>query len=469
MVNMRSEFPTSATKLSPNLLLLVLAAIGLIRAAPLYVWFNDFAQDNDAYVALAEGWAASGTYGRLPNPQASPDQVHPTAYRPPLYPLALSFLTRHELATASDNSTIVVSRLSTFAVAVLHWILGVATCVMTIRIANALQANIYLSVLSGFLVAIDPILVRQSTLVMTETLATFLSTAFLAWWACGNRSHSSSYLLGGFLMGLSILCRPTAAIWFVFLLAWLVISRLRQRIAPPWIGIAALSVATVLTLAPWIVRNQLQFGKPIWATTHGGYTLVLANNPVMYEHFAKGNFCRNWDEPRFHALWTKFPQDDPADESFWNGVAPTAPAPTNNQGMSEIEQDKLASSGAIATIRRHPYFFIESIFIRIGWLWAFWPAKNQSSLTQQIVIGAWYGGVFLTLLAASVYTLLYRRTQSKFNWQLIMPGLLLVMALTAVHSVYWSNMRMRSVAMPLVYVCLVTAIAATRKEVAGER
>ena len=49
-----------------------------------------------------------------------------------------------------------------------------------------------------------------------------------------------------------------------------------------------LGMATVLTLAPWAWRNARVLGEPVWTTTHGGYTLALANNPVYYSDVLEG-------------------------------------------------------------------------------------------------------------------------------------------------------------------------------------
>ena len=46
---------------------------------------------------------------------------------------------------------------------------------------------------------------------------------------------------------------------------------------------ALLVLSLVLVLSPWMVRNTLVLGEPVWTTTHGGYTLALANNPVYYD------------------------------------------------------------------------------------------------------------------------------------------------------------------------------------------
>ena len=47
-------------------------------------------------------------------------------------------------------------------------------------------------------------------------------------------------------------------------------------------------------LAPWAVRNALVLGEPVWTTTHGGYTLALANNEVYYRDVLGGSPGQVW-------------------------------------------------------------------------------------------------------------------------------------------------------------------------------
>ena len=55
-----------------------------------------------------------------------------------------------------------------------------------------------------------------------------------------------------------------------------------------------LGITILLVLSPWLIRNVLLFGEPIWTTTHGGYTLALANNPVYYDDVLHGPSGRVW-------------------------------------------------------------------------------------------------------------------------------------------------------------------------------
>ena len=191
--------------------------------------------DPDAYRRIAENLLADGTFSmdepderpepsssvRTPNPEKAPWKT-PTAYRPPLYPVVLSNL------AAGDGMQISLAK-----VAGLQLLLGVGTVWLTWATARRLQigncklqiANVgdggpapaagwshptIMPLVAGVIVACDPILLNQSALVMTETLAAFL--AILALWCLarfdGQRSWFNAGLAGG-AMGLAVLCRPT--------------------------------------------------------------------------------------------------------------------------------------------------------------------------------------------------------------------------------------------------------------------
>ena len=147
--------------------------------------------------------------------------------------------------------------------------------------------------LAGLLVACDPILLNQQTLVMTETLAAFL--AILALWCLarfdGSRSWFNAALAGG-AIGLAVLCRPTflavAGAGRAWHAGWSAVDpdfrfqisdfRLAADVGWRLLNLAAFGVAAAAVISPWAIRNYRVFGKPIVTTTHGGYTLYLANN-----------------------------------------------------------------------------------------------------------------------------------------------------------------------------------------------
>ncbi|MCE5269254.1 MAG: hypothetical protein LLG00_15360, partial [Planctomycetaceae bacterium] len=113
--------------------------------------------DIDGYRRLAENVVRHGTFG---------DGEVPTAFRPPLYPLMLT-----PCVALGDHSRI--------ATGLLHLTLGIGTVAMVLLLSARWGLGRRATVLAGLLVACDPILLRWSTQLMTETLATFLAVAGL--------------------------------------------------------------------------------------------------------------------------------------------------------------------------------------------------------------------------------------------------------------------------------------------------
>lgn len=382
------------------------ALIAGIRFGTLWLGRDSLYMDPDAYRALATTWRETGTYGRS-DPAGTPV---PTAYRPPLYPWVLSWFP----ATFGKET-------ERWWVLGLHGILGIATCMATFAIGKRLGLPYTACWLATFWVACDPILLRQSTLIMTETLATFLGT-ILWWWWLNDDEHvrdcwDAKSLALGLGMGVAVLCRPTALAWIAL---WWFGALMEKR----WRWVATCALGLVIAIAPWSVRNAFQFGRPIATTTHGGYTLYLANNPVLYRHW-QSSLSREWDEDAFHAQW----RNDRL----------------HSVKRDEVTLDRLAQSLAWSTMLNNPAFFLRGCAIRSGWLWALWPSPRQASTPTQIAIAAWYVTVFCFAIAGCMQLL-----RSGRHLQRWLPGLLLVASLTIVHSVYWSNMRMRAPTVPII-------------------
>jgi hypothetical protein len=431
-----------------SFLWLVIVAV-LIRAGVSWFGFSDLMADPDAYARLAANLATTGTYGF-----EGDGGVAPTAFRPPFYPWLLSWLVHGE-------------QVSRVAVAVLHIVLGGGTVALTLGIGRRL--HLQYAWLAGLAVAIDPLLLRQSQLVMTETLAVFL--AVLAWWLWlyarldlaqatrgVTRRRGTEWLavVGlGLVLGISVLSRPTAAPWA--LLCGLAVAAMgdgcwRRRLR----DCVLICVGVVVCVAPWTLRNWALLGKPIWATTHGGYTLLLANNPPLYRHFAERGPSRAWDAEEFHEAWNArlSLENRPAvAKDAWRlgaeSKTPTYPSQPKLT-FNEVADDQLAYAAALSTIARQPRMFALSCIYRVGWLWALWP-HDGSVGRSEILIAVWYAVGYCAALAG-----LWRIVSTReFSGWLV--GLILVLSLTAVHAVYWSNMRMRAPAMPCVILLAASA------------
>lgn len=445
-------------------LLLIVAA--LVRVGALAAMPDALLADPDGYRQLAENMLEHGVLGH---------GLVPTAYRPPAYPLLLVPCAALGAGTPA-------------AIGMLHVLLGLATAGLTFALARRAGMKDIPAALAAGLVALDPILLTQSALVMSETLAALL--VVLSVWLldrCTHRPTAGNAVLAGAAWGGVVLCRPgllafaaLAAIW----LPWLAATarnagmqrglkeekgergeRGREEKERRWRSAGQVFAGVIAGLAvvvgPWVVRNQVAFARPIVATTHGGYTLLLGNNPFFYDHLRSGRWFQAWDAEPFHDWWRgerlAAELSTLATVDSDSGVMHDNALPPLSSPAAELQTDALAYRHAFVSIRRQPGIFAWSCLVRAGHFWSPLPYRrspDESSLrcAARYVVAVWYVAVF-TLAAIGLGCVFFRKNRirrSVFAW-----GLLAALALTAVHTVYWSNLRMRAPLMPLVAIAAV--------------
>ncbi len=440
---------SSGARFWAGLVLIVL----VVRSAVLFFGAQGLKDDPDAYRAYAVSWSRWGTFG-LPDASGT---IQPSAYRPPLYPWLLHLLG----GSLEDDAR------AQLAIGSLHLLLGLATCLLTAIVAERLAgiclprssepSRLFFAGLAMLLVACDPILLNQSRLVMTETLATFLG--LLGWWSwlkMLDRSPTADEdrevhpirggiawaFVSGLIAGLAVLCRPTAWPAVLGMLAALLAMGLGAKLpagrARYRLQLVAMTSGLMMLVASWAIRNQQQLGSPVVMTTHGGFTLYLANNSSLYDHFRSGSYSRRWDPQPFHQQWQE------QREAFQREARVTEP-----------QLDRYANQLAKQTIVAQPGVFAKSCLARLGWLWAWWPSVDAASIESRILIGCFYA--IQTLLGLVGLASLIRtrnwispRKCSLSHWMDWWPALATILALSSVHAVYWSNMRMRAPAIPAV-------------------
>lgn len=407
---------------------------------------GDLQGDPDSYQWIAETLAKTGIFAVT----SAEGTVEPTAFRPPLYPWLLSWL-------------VVDGELSVPLVAMFHAVLGSLTIVATAAVVQREVSNwgiplrkaTAIALASAILVAFDPLLAMQSTIVMTETLATALAVG--AWWLIGIpwRRVSAGFGWTGLILALAVLCRPTFVVWIALLVLYLLVRgsgpkatcegipsmRCCEGLSRGWIRFLSISPLFLPSLAVtglWAARNQEVIGAPIWATTHGGYTLLLGNNPNFYDDIAHRGiletavFGAPWDPADFHQEWQRRGQ-----------VSSREASPL---GDREIEEDRAAGEWAKETIREQPQMFLKSCVVRLLSLWSPFP---RSLGRETLGIVAWGVGIYYALITVLAGVAVWKHGCRLCNptW---LSSLALVIALSVVHSIYWSNIRMRSPVQPMV-------------------
>jgi uncharacterized membrane protein YbhN (UPF0104 family) len=414
--------------------LLLLAAL-LVRGGVLWKFGKSLTEDHDDYRSIAERIVAGEGF--------ADSQSHTsTAYRPPLYPLLIAAI----LYFGGGVS----------AIGAVQAALGVATVAMTVLCARRLGMG-SASLIAGLLVAVDPLLAYQTALVMTETLAAFLA-ALLLWLWLGEPSPRRNLALG-LTFGLCCLCRPTFwAVGFLALAIWgfgiFHIARAAGGLwAAPWRQALAVAVGVVLMIAPWSIRNACVFGRPIVMTTHGGYTLLLAHNPEYTRAVVERPWGAVWEgEPM--ETWGASLEEAMARESPPIDIAHLSPA-------VELARDEWMNRQARDYLRREPLTALRSGLTLLGRFWNVAPLATEDrplSLPLRLAIGVFYAAVLLLAIIGSIRVM---RDDANRCWPLVA----LIAGFTAVHAVYWADMRMRSPLVPalaLLAVASLTSIANLR-------
>lgn len=410
-------------KQTDRLLLTLLLIAFVLRCAVVVVRRDNLSIDRDAYLAIAENLTAGNGFCSVAG--------QPTAFRPPLYPLLLA-------ACLSLGGTI--------AIAVVQIGLGTATVGLTWRLARNADLAPKIAFVAGLLAAVDPLLLELTSQPMTETLFAFLTTALLCSLTRPTGLKIERPVVSGVLFGLAALCRPSiwafGGLWLGFVTLRLARSFLRKEPSAAmanWRSGMTVAIVAAIVVSPWVLRNWSVFGRPILMTTHGGYTLALGNNEFFHADVVFGRE-RVWSVDSLRR---------------WQQESERRIAESGITRSDEPAHDAALSRQAVEWIRANPRRFFAACWLRVKRFWAVRPQRQDTgSETLSFAIGLWYTAVTLAALGS----LLRHRT----CWARLTAGLLLTLSLTLLHTVYWSNMRMRSPVVPVVSVLAASALSASQ-------
>lgn len=349
----------------------------------------------------------------------------PTAIRPPLYPLVLAPVA----AVLGDRSA--------WGAVGVNIVLGAATVAATFVAARRwglapIAVNVAVAI-----VALDPVLVAQSRAVMTESLAALLVALTLVLVSAGGRR---SAILGGAGFGLAALCRPS-------LLAAALLTGTAALLFGPGAArerttrCAFLLITTAAVLAPWALRNAWALGEPVWTTTHGGYTLYLANNRFYYDEIVNRDSGAVWSGPGQRA---------------WFEAMRTA-----MRGAPEPAADRHLRDAALNVIAERPRDFARASWQRLGRFWGVAPAASVYSRPLRLATAVWTVPLWGLLVLGLARGDLWR-------WPRVTAPAM-VLALSVVHALYWTDLRMRAPLVPAIALIVANATSVRVGVAAADR
>ncbi len=410
--------PTSPAHALPRSLGLVLGLALVVRLAALGFWHADLLVDRDAYLGIAANITRGAGF-------CQPETPTPTAFRPPLYPLLIGLF----------NCVLPTG----VAVAVINLVAGLGMVWGTAILAQRWWPEERgAAVIAAGLVALDPLLVRYVAQPMTECLF----AALVIWTLLGiDRlfeidARPRVWRLG-LLAGLTLLCRPTLLPFLGLVSCGLLIAVMRRYLA--WQRLILWSMSAGFPLSIWGVRNWLVFGVFLLTTTHGGYTLHLANNPVFYREVARQPWGTVWQR-----------------ESLveWQAGNNRRIAAAYGPQAGEFREDDWHYAEAKQTIGADRTGFWRSVLYRQRSFWSLAP-RGEAALPGGLsfLIAGWYALLFV----GATYGLTMASLRSRWL------ALALIVSITAVHLFYWTDTRMRSPLHPLLAVLAVGALQSARQ------
>lgn len=212
--------------------------------------------DEVDYIELATRLAAGEGYVDATGAQA--------AYWPVGYPALLSLAFR------------LLGGASTVAAVGLQIGLGVATCLL-LSVVGSRALGQGAGRLAGLLLALYPTHVMYSTLRLTEPLFMLLLLAAISCLSLEIGQKRVGQVAAGLLLGLAVLTRPMIVLFTFLLPLGLLAKERRWRRALP---VALVVITTTLvTISPWLWRNQQLTGRWTTLTTSGGFNFWVGNNP----------------------------------------------------------------------------------------------------------------------------------------------------------------------------------------------
>jgi len=190
--------------------------------------------------------------------------------------------------------------------------------------------------------ALYPTFIFFSGYLAPESLTLFLILSFLFFLARDTEKPSvSNYAFCGLFLGLAVLCRTILSLFFVFILAWMLLNyRGKKEIA---VKFAVMVLVMAAVVSPWIIRNYRIHHAFLLNSTDSGQALYINNNPDSFK-------------------------DDPSGVAYYY-------KPEEFSNMGELETNRTLAGRAIEFIKKNPVTYIKYVGRRLLNFWRPFPHR----------------------------------------------------------------------------------------------
>ena len=286
--------------------------------------------DSGEYRRIAENLVRAGVFSLS---EAAP--LIPTVRRPPLYPFFLALT-----MSIGDEQT------SLYVAILVQCLLDAITAILIFILIQAAVRNNFVAITGAMFYALHPGAIVYSSIIGTESLATFLLTLAVTLLVFGiKRERWTLFALSGAVFGAAALCRPVLLLFVLILPAVILVVRpLRRRTA----SVSLLAIMAVLTITPWIVRSYVVSDR---------FVLIQGLSIAQFYLASRYDLDQSNEEQMMIGLMEPTPGNDYIYQAY------TAKTPTEM-----IDAEKLGREQAIANITKAPGAYLRSRVERYPYL-----------------------------------------------------------------------------------------------------
>jgi 4-amino-4-deoxy-L-arabinose transferase-like glycosyltransferase len=312
---------------------------------------------------------------------------------------------------------------STLALATVQCLISALVAVVVYEIGRRTFGH-RAGVLAGTLVALHPGLAGYAWKFHPLVLDTlFISLVLLAVLRLVQEPAPGNAAVFGMALGGCVLTRPTILAFIPFALAWVTCRQRKRRGA----AYAALGlVIAVAIVSPWVVRNYVVLGTFVLTRTNTGYVFWLGNHPG-----ATGGAT---------------------DASGNRSLFDAAPIELRQRILStdEITQNRIFLSEALQHVRANPAAFVGRAMTKLYYFWWSAPYSGRGYPQWQL---AFYRGFYIVTLVLAVLGLVFaRRHRTRGQLDGVFLGLVLLVAISVVQSLFYVDARHRLAVEPVLMV-----------------
>lgn len=309
-----------AVMLRPQFVPLCFFAFVVLRLA-LVIWVpvtpsSDFLWYHDRAIDLIEGRGYS-------------EDGVPTAYWPVGWPAVAALLYK---AFGANPSVLQTANL----------LFASASFFLVLALGRAMFASEVTARIGVLLLTVYPNNIAYVSLTATETFYTFL--LLLGTWLFIARRTLPTAILCGLVFGYATLTKPQTLFMPAILvgISFLFEAGYRLRLRTLVHG-AIVGMAMAIVISPWIYRNYLVFGEPVFISTNSGWALYVGNNPSVLAN--RG-----------------FPTDTgPEVKALWNETFTV---------VNQLQSSRAARAAAVQWIKENPGTYLLLMPIKAFSLWS---------------------------------------------------------------------------------------------------